>query len=48
METITIMSRPAWKAALSEAVVTGGEALGEVVPIQLPGRQYLVTLLHLS
>ena len=22
------MSRPAWKAALSEAVVTGGEALG--------------------
>ena len=28
METITMMSRPAWKAALSEAVVTGGEALG--------------------
>ena len=28
METIKIMSRPAWKAVLSEAVVTGGEALG--------------------
>lgn len=28
METIKIMSRPAWKAVLSEAVVTEGEALG--------------------
>ena len=33
----------AWKAILSEAVVTGGEALGEVVRIRLPERQYLVT-----
>ena len=35
------MSRPAWKAVLSEAFVTGDEVLGKSMPIRLPGRQYL-------
>ena len=44
------MSRPAWKAVLSEAVVTEDKVLGMSMPIRLPGRQYLAicAVPHLS